>query len=565
MKHILQRDLPVEEQIKMAEVCYRITNLEELKEKFKTPDLIKLAERDYVGLPKTLSTAEKILNPVSQYWTRYSSIFEKIVSWVIMTPIELISNKIQTVLDIFEGPARNPYEIQLYWSWYKSMFKAALASGRFFVSCFPSTQIAALAAVGSTATYGSLYYLTKCYFKIGLSVGFDTDTTFQNLNKKVKEGKIEKGIERVEEKSELAACWLPFPNKPFRIAFLTGPAGIGKTQFVENLAWSCVHDKNSTYYGKTVLSINADKLKGYNAPRILDGLFQEIAGNEDNFILFFDEAHNAGPDQFGMNGGYLEILKTLLPEKNVRCIMATTTAEYTKYIAPNEAFVERTKNIAFKPLDKTQIKSILRQEVSASHGHAFNLTESMYDAILEVDSTAYKDRADPRKSLHVLQDVLGKALEWRPSSLNSQLQKQETQKIDLETVIAEHNANDPHWSSSEKGDQFYDSLAKTNFAIESLREQLESQTRQLKNIRNLQNLISEYGKKWRQLIDELQGAEKSEETQKQYLCTKFILLPHLRSSIKKAAESFEQQFKEGIPLTIDAEFVKGLFPDQASP
>ena len=121
-----------------------------------------------------------------------------------------------------------------------------------------------------------------------------------------------------------------------------------------------------------------------------------------------------------------------------------------------------------------------------------------------------------------------------------------------------------NWSLEQEGKEKLSSLRELKEKITESKTLLNIQGEQFREISFLRNRELEYRKQIIQLIDKLgrqsMPDEELEEAQKQYLYTKFILLPHLRSSIQKLAKAFENKFKEKIPLIIDTETVTKLFP-----
>lgn len=92
-------------------------------------------------------------------------------------------------------------------------------------------------------------------------------------------------------------------------------------------------------------------------------IYRQLQGHEDDFILFFDEAHTLATISsapFSAQGAsLLEVLKSKLLEVPVQCIFATTDEEYKRNIAQDKAFVSRLKRIDVKPFSRQEAKSFL--------------------------------------------------------------------------------------------------------------------------------------------------------------------------------------------------------------
>ena len=168
-------------------------------------------------------------------------------------------------------------------------------------------------------------------------------------------------------------AWQVPQGEKFQIGLLLGPTGVGKTEFVKGLAWDSVNDKSSFVYGKTIYSINAitfslkqeDPLK-YFRKKILPS----IEGHEDDVVLFFDEGQSAG-EKKGKIAPLIELFKTELLEKNIRCLFGTTTEEYNTFIACNKAFVDRCKEIHFHELSDQDMMRIIQQKVTRDESRVF--------------------------------------------------------------------------------------------------------------------------------------------------------------------------------------------------
>lgn len=131
---------------------------------------------------------------------------------------------------------------------------------------------------------------------------------------------------------------------------LIGEAGVGKTAIVEGLAWRIAHNKDKAMAGKRIVQLQvADlvagtKYRGQFEER-LTGILREVAQSPD-IILFIDEAHTlvgAGDSAGGLDAA--NIVKPALGRGELRCIGATTIAEYRKHIEKDSALERRFRPI----------------------------------------------------------------------------------------------------------------------------------------------------------------------------------------------------------------------------
>ncbi len=127
---------------------------------------------------------------------------------------------------------------------------------------------------------------------------------------------------------------------------LLGEPGVGKTAIVEGLAKRIIEGKvpdllstKKIYCLDMSMLIAGTIYRGEFEARLRQVIDEAI--NNPNIILFIDEVHNIVGA--GSNGGTMDaanILKPPLSRGQLRCIGATTPAEYKKYIE-NDAALER--------------------------------------------------------------------------------------------------------------------------------------------------------------------------------------------------------------------------------
>ena len=131
---------------------------------------------------------------------------------------------------------------------------------------------------------------------------------------------------------------------------LLGDAGVGKTAIVEGLAWRISQNKDAALAGKRLVQLNvADLVAGASSrgdfEARMQGILREVAASPD-VILFIDEIHSLVGA--GAGSGPLDaanIMKPALAHGEVRCIGATTQAEYRKYIERDAALERRFQPI----------------------------------------------------------------------------------------------------------------------------------------------------------------------------------------------------------------------------
>ena len=147
---------------------------------------------------------------------------------------------------------------------------------------------------------------------------------------------------------------------------LVGEAGVGKTALVEALAVRVAQGKDpQVLAGKRIVELNMGSLlagtqyRGEFEAR-LDGIVRECRAHPEIF-LFIDELHNvvgAGRAEGGADAANL--LKPALARGDLRCIGATTIAEYRRYIEADAALERRFERVAVDEPGPEETLAVLR-------------------------------------------------------------------------------------------------------------------------------------------------------------------------------------------------------------
>ncbi|KAI5189683.1 ATP-dependent Clp protease ATP-binding subunit ClpB [Nematocida minor] len=160
-------------------------------------------------------------------------------------------------------------------------------------------------------------------------------------------------------------------------AMLLGEPGVGKTAIVNGLAQLIANDQAPSLAGCRIYSVDLGALV---AGAMYHGQFEErlkslIKAAEESkrkTILFIDEIHmvlGAGKTQGAMNAANL--LKPGLASGAIRCIGATTFAEYKQYVEKDPAFERRFITVSVpEPSveDTVTILRGLRERFESYHG-----------------------------------------------------------------------------------------------------------------------------------------------------------------------------------------------------
>ena len=151
--------------------------------------------------------------------------------------------------------------------------------------------------------------------------------------------------------------------------------------------------------------VSGTKYRGEFEERI-NKILKEIE-NDDSIILFIDEIHTivgAGGAEGAIDAS--NILKPALARGSIRCIGATTTDEYKKFIEKDGALERRFQKVIIEEPSKESLKNILiKLRPIYEKFHSVSLSDEVIDSILDLSSTYIYDRNQPDAAIDVLDEV----------------------------------------------------------------------------------------------------------------------------------------------------------------
>ena len=227
------------------------------------------------------------------------------------------------------------------------------------------------------------------------------------LNDKVDE--FDEVIGRDKEINEVIEVLL---RKKKSNPLLIGPAGVGKTAIVEELARRIKNkDVPLNLLNKKIIElpmgdlVSGTKYRGEFEER-LTKIIKEVIKNK-NIILFIDEVHtmvNAGGAEGAINAG--DILKPYLARGDLKVIGATTTEEYEKFIAKDKALERRFETILVKEPSLEETKEILKglKESYEAH-HKIKITDENIEDIVSLANRYLFKKKNPDKTIDLLDSV----------------------------------------------------------------------------------------------------------------------------------------------------------------
>jgi ATP-dependent Clp protease ATP-binding subunit ClpC len=199
-------------------------------------------------------------------------------------------------------------------------------------------------------------------------------------------------------------------------AVLIGEPGVGKTAIVEGLAQRIVcGDVPHFLADKRLLALDISlivagtKYRGQFEER-LKAIMKELIENP-NVIVFIDELHTlvgAGSAEGSLDAA--NILKPALSRGEIRCIGATTPAEYRKYIEKDRSLERRFQAIKVDPPSERETIEVLlgvKDRYEAFH-HVEFTTEAIEAAVYQ-SSRYITDRFLPDKAIDLIDEAGARA------------------------------------------------------------------------------------------------------------------------------------------------------------
>ncbi len=262
---------------------------------------------------------------------------------------------------------------------------------------------------------------------------------------------------------------------------LLGDPGVGKTAIAEGIALRIVEEKvPESLKGVRVLSLDlgallaGTKYRGEFEER-LKQLIRALESLGDRVILFIDEIHTIlGAGQSEGSADAANLLKPALARGHLRCIGATTLAEFRKYFEKDAALERRFQPVAVDQPTRDTSLSILRGlKTSYEIHHGVPIHDDALQAAVDLSILYLPHRNLPDKAIDLvdeaaarlklqmqsvpaeLEQLLAQAAQLRVEQQALELQggvsKGLTQvKVKLEKVLAESSSIDTLWKKHQQ-------------------------------------------------------------------------------------------------------------------
>lgn len=273
------------------------------------------------------------------------------------------------------------------------------------------------------------------------------DTYGTNLNKKAKDGEVDKIIGRHREIDRVIQI---LNRRTKNNPVLIGEPGVGKTAIAEGLAVRIVEGQVpikllgvEIYLLDLTAVVAGTQFRGQFETR-MKAIIKE-ATQEGNIILVIDEVHSivgAGEAEGGtMNAA--NILKPALAKGEVQIIGATTLEEYRKHIEKDAALERRFQPVIVEePSIKESVEILIGIKHYYEKYHHVYISENIVKTAVEMSKRYIHGRFLPDKAIDVIDEAGSRA-----NLLNEGLVELEALKNELRVVIEEKEkaaANDDY-------------------------------------------------------------------------------------------------------------------------
>ncbi len=276
---------------------------------------------------------------------------------------------------------------------------------------------------------------------------------------------------------------------------LIGEPGVGKTAVAEGLAQRIASgDVPEILKGRRIVALDmgaliaGSKFRGEFEDR-LKAVLKEVVDSDGEVILFIDEMHTlvgAGAAEGAVDAANL--LKPPLARGELRCIGATTLAEYRKHVEKDAALERRFQPVMVGEPSTEETIAILRglKEKYEVH-HGVRITDAALVAAATLSARYITDRFLPDKAIDLMDEAASR-LRIEIDSLPTEIDQLERRALQLE-IEKRALAKEKDTLSKERRRTLEAELAELREQITAMKAQWQREKELIARLRELKERI----------------------------------------------------------------------------